>query len=634
MAQSYTYTIFAKDAASAALFKLAGNSQTAFAKMRTNQNQWQKNNDRLGNSINGLRAKLQGFEQKRDQSFSAKRVAMFNRGIRQTQKELTRLENMPKPSFLARLKGISSSMGGILPIAGGVGLALGAWNGVTGVLKLGADMEQTRVSFTTMLGSADKANSMIAQLNKFANKTPFSNSDLQKNANLLLSFGINGNKVLPTLKMIGDVSGGNKEKLNSLSLAYAQVSSAGKLTGQDLMQMVNAGFNPLQTISEKTGRSMASLKEDMSKGAISAKDVEQAFADATGKGGRFYEMMIKQSETASGKYSTFMGLLTGVGISIGQKLLPAAKRFLDWGIKAVEWLSVAPTYFDALTQSIHDNRWTLGLLGVAVLALSANFIIAKTTTFAYAMATKASILWTKVATAGQWLFNAALTANPIGLVIAGIAALAAGVVYAYNKVGWFRGGIMAAWETVKGFGGIIKEFVIDRIKSMIQGITGIGETLMLFFKGDWQAAWETGKKAASDLVGLDAAKNAVGKLKGVGMDAVAAYSKGVDEAKANKKTGFAESLLSGKDSSPGLLGAGAPEVALTGGGAAGNIDKGVDTINGGGKKQTNINVTFDKLIEQLTIKSQTMEMGIDDMEAQVSAAVLRVLNSFTQLKPA
>lgn len=100
------------------------------------------------------------------------------------------------------------------------------------ITQLGFDAETSRLKFETLLGSTERANQMIADLNKFANVTPFENQDLKDNAELLLNFGIAGNKVLPTLKMIGDVSGGNKEKLKSLSLAYAQVSSTGKLMGQ------------------------------------------------------------------------------------------------------------------------------------------------------------------------------------------------------------------------------------------------------------------------------------------------------------------------------------------------------------------------------------------------------------------
>ncbi|WP_166964603.1 phage tail tape measure protein [Yeosuana marina] len=150
---------------------------------------------------------------------------------------------------------------------------------------------------------------------------------------------------------------------------------------------------------------------------------------------------------------------------------------------------------------------------------------------------KLQAVWTKIVTAAQWLWNAAMDANPIGIVIAAIAALVAIVMYAWNKFGWFRGAIYATWEAIKGFAVAIKDLVINRIKEMLSGITGIGKTLMLFFKGDWKAAWETGKKAVSDLTGIggDAQKKFVNDMKGVGNKAATAYHEGVAEVDAKKK---------------------------------------------------------------------------------------------------
>ena len=146
---------------------------------------------------------------------------------------------------------------------------------------------------------------------------------------------------------------------------------------------------------------------------------------------------------------------------------------------------------------------------------------------------KTSAVWTKIVTAAQWLWNAALTANPIGLVIAAVAALIGAMVYAYNKIGWFRGAIKATWEVLKGFATMLKNYVINRIKEMISGITGIGKTLMLFFSGEWKKAWETGKQAVKDLTGIGAASQnqLVKDMKATGKAAATAYNDGVNEVK-------------------------------------------------------------------------------------------------------
>jgi tape measure domain-containing protein len=133
----------------------------------------------------------------------------------------------------------------------------------------------------------------------------------------------------------------------------------------------------------------------------------------------------------------------------------------------------------------------------------------------------------------QWAWNIAMAANPVGVVVLAIVALIGAIVMAYQKIGWFRGAIMAAWESIKGFAKAIKDYVINRFKDMLSGITGIGKTLMLFFKGDWEGAFEAGKKAVGDLVGVDSKKKLINDLKQTGLDAGKAYGKGMKEAEKN-----------------------------------------------------------------------------------------------------
>lgn len=178
-------------------------------------------------------------------------------------------------------------------------------------LKVAGDYEMLQAEFETMLGGNVKAAEKFTEkIKEFGAVTPFEVMDLAKNAKLMMNFGISSKKVLPYLQMLGDVAGGNANKLGSLTLAFSQVQSAGKLMGQDLLQMINAGFNPLQIISKKTGESMNSLKDKMSKGAISAQMVADAFKTATSKGGLFYKNMQRQSKTIPGLISTMKDAFT------------------------------------------------------------------------------------------------------------------------------------------------------------------------------------------------------------------------------------------------------------------------------------------------------------------------------------
>lgn len=222
---------------------------------------------------------------------------------------------------------------------GGAMLAAGA----AGV-KYNAQMEQYFGSFKTLLGSATKATEHMVMLKKFAAETPFEMSDLAQASQTLLAFGEDVNLVEGDLKMLGDISLGNKEKFSALALVFGQVKSQGKLMGQDLLQMINAGFNPLQIISKKTGKSVAELKGEMAKGQITFEMVADAMKTATSSGGQFNNAMKTQSKTALGLWSTLKDnvhqklgeAMEGVSKIITRSLLPNAIKFVQkFNVKAI-----------------------------------------------------------------------------------------------------------------------------------------------------------------------------------------------------------------------------------------------------------------------------------------------------------
>ena len=229
-----------------------------------------------------------------------------------------------------------------------VGLTAAGTAVVAGLGKVGleynAQMEKYMTNFTTLLGSTEAAAKKVEELKKMAASTPFGMEDLAQATQTLLSFGIQADKTTPILKALGDVSLGNKERFQSLSLAFGQVSSAGKLTGQDLNQMINAGFNPLNEISKRTGESMEQLRDRMSKGGISAKEVEQAFMDATSAGGQFANGMQAASQTMDGMISTLKDnarallgqVFEPISNSIKNTLLPAALGYIEQLTNAFE----------------------------------------------------------------------------------------------------------------------------------------------------------------------------------------------------------------------------------------------------------------------------------------------------------
>ncbi|WP_346905956.1 tape measure protein [Clostridium sp.] len=218
--------------------------------------------------------------------------------------------------------------------------------GTVGV-KYNAQMEQYMSSFTTMLGSADEAAKHLEELKVFAAKTPFELPDLANASTTLQAFGIDVKDITPTLKMLGDIALGDSEKFKGLSLVFGQVSSQGKLTGQDLMQMINQGFNPLQIISEKTGKSMADLKDEMSKGQISFEMVADAMKTATSEGGKFYNAMEGQSQTLVGQWSTLADNATAL---LGDMFKPISDALTNKVLPAIN------TAIESISESLNNGE--------------------------------------------------------------------------------------------------------------------------------------------------------------------------------------------------------------------------------------------------------------------------------------
>ena len=198
-----------------------------------------------------------------------------------------------------------------------------------GVVKVAMDMERVGVAFRVMIGDAEKSQQLLKDIADMARTSPLSIAQYQKAGQTLLQFGMQAGEVLPVLDSLGNIAAGDGEKLSRLALAFGQMQAAGRLMGQDLLQMINAGFNPLQEISERTGESMESLKKRMSEGGVSAAEVTKSFRAATEAGGRFAGMNEEISQTAAGTYATLQSEVYEMAIAMGDVLLPAAKAVLE-----------------------------------------------------------------------------------------------------------------------------------------------------------------------------------------------------------------------------------------------------------------------------------------------------------------
>lgn len=276
------------------------------------------------------------------------------------------------------------------------------------IIKTRSEIESYEVAFRTLLGNEQLSKKFFGEIREFAVNTPLMLNTLAGGAQTMLGFNIEAGKVIPTLKQIGDISMGDAQRFQSLTLAFSQISSTGKLMGQDLLQMINAGFNPLSEISMKTGKNIAVLKEEMSKGLITSEMVADAFKSATEEGGKFHGMLEKQSKAMKGSISNFMGAIDDMKNAIGEGMQPAitssisglttlVKHYEDVG-KAILVLASAVGTYKAIDISAH-------------LLASVRSLSALTTAI-------------KGSTVAQAAFNAVARANPYVLLASAVVSVA------------------------------------------------------------------------------------------------------------------------------------------------------------------------------------------------------------------
>ncbi len=246
-------------------------------------------------------------------------------------------------SGVSKLGGIAKKGAGVAVAAvGAVTAALGA--GVVAGVKYNASIESYQTSFEVMTGSAEKAAEVIDRLKKVGASTPFELPDLADTTQLLMNYGFSADEAMDKMMMLGDISQGSAEKMSRIATAYGQMSSAGKVSLEDVKQMIEAGFNPLQEISESTGESMSSLYDRISKGTISVDEITASMQRATSEGGKYFQSMEKQSQTFSGLISTLKDnaqqllgeVVKPISDGLTESLLPAAISAIEQLAKGFE----------------------------------------------------------------------------------------------------------------------------------------------------------------------------------------------------------------------------------------------------------------------------------------------------------
>lgn len=496
--------------------------------------------------------------------------------------------------------------------------------GVGAVTALGAQAEQTSVAFTTLVGNEKKAANVLQDIKNLGAKTPYSNLDLVDNAKTMLSFGVEANKVNGYLSQLGDIASGDKNRLSGLSLVLGQVASANKLSGQDNLQFINQGFNPLKELQKMTGKTYAELQDMMSKGQIGFDAVAAAIRHATGEEGAFYRMSEKQSHTLSGKFSTLVGNLQMKAAALFQHIEPFLKDLID-GINAI--VPPIAKVFSVIGSAIgFVAKWKmeLGLLAGVVAVGTVAFNLHTIALWGFVGAVNVVSTVTKIWTGAQWLLNAAMNANPIGIVITGIAALTAIVAYCWNKFAGFRAFIQTMWSTIKGLGNVIKDYLIDRFKTFLSGIGKVGRALAKLFDGDFKGAWNSAVSGVKDITGITSAEKAIKSTKQLANGFATEFNKNyhVENQRQQQKDTRKNAAIA----IPGTKGSSPEEVVFSAasggtGKKSGKGNKTAEALATGGARNTSITMTIGKFFDNIYV---TMEDKTDT--AELERIVLQCMN--------
>jgi tape measure domain-containing protein len=274
--------------------------------------------------------------------------------------------NAARPGVESAVKGIVQSIGGIrsalLGLAG-VGAAIGA------VFKAG-QFEQTNIAFETMIGNVEETKKTLADLTEFAAKTPFEMPEILQAARGLIQFGERGEDLMKTLNMLGNAASGTSTSFGMVALIFNQIRGVGKLLTQDFRQLSTRGILSLQDIAKYYKTTTEGVQKLLSTGKITFKDVQGIFEGMSKEGGRFNNLMERQSQSLLGLWSTYKDALGITARQIGEVLLPAAKSFVRVLISGTEGIRNFVTENTGLTTALiyAAGAW----LGVKVAILAVN----------------------------------------------------------------------------------------------------------------------------------------------------------------------------------------------------------------------------------------------------------------------
>ena len=299
-----------------------------------------------------------------------------------------------------------------------------------GVLDLYGNLKMAEAGLQAFTGSAQSSATIMAEIKDHAEKTSFTRLGLTEATRNMMSYGLSAKSALEHMKMLGDVAGGSELRFERLSFAMSQITANGRLQGNELRQLTEQGFNPLETMSRVTGKSMLELRKMMEDGAISADHVTEALKMETSAGGRFANMQKQMANTLPGLRNqlkeTVQNLKIGFVAALEKDLVRAMKAVIGY-LKLFEMYLQTPAGKQMADKMVNIAK---NVFVAAVAFHAIGFAMASLMWWSqsvFSMLSRIVFVFRALATGISILVS--IATSPFALIVAG--AIAAGLAVAY-----------------------------------------------------------------------------------------------------------------------------------------------------------------------------------------------------------
>ena len=455
--------------------------------------------------------------------------------------------------------------------------------------------------------------------------------------------------IFESVAIASTTMGLSAEQSEGAFLALSQMASKGKVQAEELRGQLGERIpGALKIAADAMGVNQVQFNKMLDTGKIYANDflpkfakqLKKEFSGGLEKAANSMQALINKQQNAVIRFKrATAGFFTPVIVSVLTGLTKLAQWAKDFLPKLEPVNTAVKNLFLAFSPVVEVLQQLSNKMGGAEGAVNAltkaiNYItpivgwLAEGLAGAIEIVAMAPELFAALAIA-VWAVNVAMYANPVGLVVAAVVALIAVIGHAYRKVGWFRGGLMAAWETVKGFGMALHLAIITRFKQLLSGLSGIAKSVKQLFQGEWKKAFKTAKEARNDLFSSKAGNAFIDNMKRVGNKAGEKYRQGVEEAAANKKKGgFLEGLAKGvapTHAQAKFLGNGGGLATNTTGGTPKGTGGAGSSLPSSGTTQKHTTFNIQSLVQELTIQTTNLTGDPVDVKRQLEQLFLELL---------